>query len=316
MYKGWIHKTDMAKHTVKDYLRLFKDAFEVFKDNHPIKFASAIAYFALFALPCILLIIIVVLTQLFSRARVLNELRQELAKVVGEEGGDILVVITESFQEQATSSIWMLIFYSISVFWLSTQLFRLFQNSLNDLWRIKPDYKSFWKKMWVERGLPFILVIITGLLFFANMLIEYGLGIFMGVVGANADPESGLLATLINSATAILVFLWFALLYKILPAVKIEWQPTLVGAAVTAVLFFAGIALLWFLVVQRDLEDLYAYVAPIIQVALWIFYSSLVFLYGASFTKVYAHLQGKDIQPAPYAYKYVLHEDKAAKKNR
>jgi membrane protein len=306
----------MPKHSFKDYGRLFKDAFEILKDNHPIKFASAIAYFALFALPCILLIIVTVMSQLFSRVRVFNELRQELTKVVGEEGADILVVITDNFQQQATSSIWTLIFYTISVFWLSTQLFRLFQNSLNDLWRIKPDYESFWKKMWVERGLTFILVIITGTLFFASMLTEYGLGLAMEVVGADADPESGLLSTLINIATAILIFLWFALLYKILPAVKIEWEPTLVGAAVTSVLFFVGIVLLWFLVVQRDLEDLYAYVAPIIQVALWIFYSSLVFLYGASFTKVYAKLKGKQIQPAPYAYKYKLEEDEASEINR
>ncbi len=302
----------MAKHSVKDYLQLFKDAFLLFKDHHPIKFASAIAYFALFGLPSIFLIIVAVLRSFFEKAEILAELEEQLNEVVGKEGGQILVTITDRFYEQASQNTWTLLFYTVSTVWLSTQLYRLFQNSLNELWQIKPAYESYWRKLWVERGFTLLLVIVTGLLFFASVLFEYALNLTVSTLGGNPDFESGFWAILVNILTILLVFVWFAFLYKVLPAVKIDWEPTLVGAAVNTILFVAGVWILWFLVIERDLEDLYAYVAPIIQVALWVFYNSLIFLYGASFTKVYAHLKSKEIQPAGYAYKYRIAKDEAA----
>ncbi len=303
----------MAKHNAKDYLHLFKDAFNILKENHPVKFASAIAYFALFALPCIFLIIAYVLGLFFDKAEVLRELEDQLSNVVGSDGAEILVEVTQNYAKQAAKSTWAILMYIVIVFWLSTQLFRLFQNSLNDLWLIKPAFKSFWKKLWVERGLTFLLVLATGILFFASLIVEWSLQFALSPVMDDPDPKSGLAKAAVDLFTVVLVYLWFSFLYKVLPAVNIKWEPTLVGAAVTTVLFFAGFWLLWNFVVLRDLEDLYATVAPIIRVALWIFYSSLVFLYGASFTKAYASLQDKNITPTPYAYKYKIVHDEPGK---
>ncbi|CAN5161453.1 hypothetical protein BH23BAC1_BH23BAC1_28000 [soil metagenome] len=105
------------------------------------------------------------------------------------------------------------------------------------------------------------------------------------------------------------MFFWFSLLYKVLPAVKIKWEPTFVGAGITTLLFFAGVWLLWTFVVERDLQDIYDWVASIMIVALWIFYSSLIFLLGASITKAFARFRNKQITPASYAYKYKIVKD-------
>jgi membrane protein len=300
----------MAKSSSKEYLLLFKKAFDIFKENHPIKFASAIAYFSLFALPSIFLISVVVLGLFFGSAEVLRELEEQLRKVIGPDGAHILALITQKYGEQASQNALSTAFYTVVVFWLSTQLFRLFQNSLNDLWDVKPDYKGFWQRIWAERGLTFILVLSTGLLALASVGIEWAVGLAASPFPGEADTESGPLAMLVDWLAAVLVFLWFSVLYKVLPAVRIKWEPTFVGAAVTSVLFFIGIWLLWNFVVERDLEDLYDFVAPIILVALWIFYSSLVFLYGASFTQAYAQMRNKHIDPAPYAFKYKMVKDK------
>ncbi|RDV14502.1 YihY/virulence factor BrkB family protein [Pontibacter diazotrophicus] len=301
----------MPKHHFKDYLRLFKEAFYIFKENHPVKFASAIAYFALFALPCIFLILSYVLGLLYDTTEVMQELEEQLEDVVGADGAEILVIITQNYGEHAEESVWTILMYIVIVFWLSTQLFRLFQNSLNDLWLIKPRYEKVWQRIWVERGLTFVFVLATGLLFFASLGVERLLQFTLTTVMGDPELNSNVTNTLVDSFTVVLVFLWFSILYKELPAAKIKWEPTFVGAAVTTVLFFAGFWLLWNFVVLRDLEELYATVAPIIRVALWIFYSSLVFLFGASFTKAYANLKDKNIMPAPYAYKYKVVKDTA-----
>ncbi|MBA3900314.1 MAG: hypothetical protein H0X62_08925 [Bacteroidetes bacterium] len=94
----------------------------------------------------------------------------------------------------------------------------------------------FWQKLIKERGLTFIIVILTGILIFSYTAIERALTLFTGTAN-----ESGIMQALINIITAILVFIWFALLFKLLPFSKISWEPTLVGAAVTSLLFFIGV---------------------------------------------------------------------------
>lgn len=287
---------------LKKCYSLSKTSFKILADNHPVKFASAIAYFSLFAVPSMLLIIVYFFSIFFPEGEIFGELREQLSIVVGEDGANILVVITENYKEQAEKSIFTLIIYSVIIFWLSTQLFRLFQNSLNDLWLVKPDFDSIWQRIWMERILTFFLVIGSGALLFSSVAVERGLELFLGSGGR--EGEWTLTSVLVNTITAIFVFLWFSLLYKVLPAVKIKWGPTFVGAIVTSILFIIGYLLIWELVVKRDLEDIYDVVASIIVVALWIFYASLVFLYGASFTKAYSNSRGKTIEPASYAYKF------------
>ena len=266
------------------------------------KFASAIAYFSLFALPSMLLIIVYFFSIFFSVEYIFDELKEQLSNVVGEEGANIVVVITENYKEQAAESIFSQLIYSVVIFWLSTQLFRLFQNSLNDLWRVKPDFDNLWERIWMERILTFFLVMGSGILLFSSVAVEWFLELLLGSGGGEGNWT--LTSILVNTITAVLVFLWFSLLYKVLPAVRIQWGPTFVGALVTSILIIIGYFLLWEFVVKRDMEDFYDVVASIVVVLLWIFYSSLVFLFGASFTKAYAMDRGKALEPESYAYKF------------
>jgi membrane protein len=299
----------MIKNKISDYLGLFKESYKIFGENHPVKFASAIAYFSLFALPSIFVIIVFFLSIFFPEERILSELQERLRHVVGQDGAEILVFITQKYSEKAAESIATIAFYTLVVFWLSTQLFRLFQNSLNDLWRVKPVHDNFWKKLWIHRGVTFVLVITTGLLFYSSLAIEWGLEQILDLFISDLDQIEGSIHLIVNIITAIFVFLWFSVLYKVLPVVEIQWEPTFVGAAVTTALFYLGIFLIWYLVIERDLEEIYGFVAPIIMVALWVFYSSLVFLYGASFTKIYAKKRGKQISPEENAFKYRVVKD-------
>jgi len=287
---------------LKKCYSLSKTSFKIFADNHPVKFASAIAYFSLFAVPSMLLIIVYFFSIFFPVGEIFSELKEQLSIVVGDDGANILVVITENYKKQAEQNIFTLLIYSVVIFWLSTQLFRLFQNSLNDLWLVKPDFESIWQRIWMERILTFVLVIGSGALLFSSVAVERALELFLGSGGR--EGEWTLTSVLVNTITAIFVFLWFSLLYKVLPAVRIKWGPTFVGAVVTSVLFIIGYLLIYQFVVERDLEDFYDVAASIIVVALWIFYASLVFLYGASFTKAYSNDRGKAIEPATYAYKF------------
>lgn len=278
---------------LKKHLNLFKKAWQIFKENHPIEFASSFAYFSLFGLPSILLIIVFLLSFVFDTSVLFNQLREQLRPVIGFDSADILVVITEKYMIQTQKNILNAIVYSITVFLLATQLIIFFQDILNDLWQIKPNFKNFWQKQVKERGLTFLMVIITGLLFYSSLGIEKALEFITG-----ESLQEGIQKFIVNTITAILVFFWFAILYKVLAFVKIKMKPVLIGAAVTTVLFFIGLWLLKvFAVEDQSLEKLYDYAEPIVLISFWIFYNSLAFLYGASFTKVYAEMKGEKIAP-------------------
>lgn len=293
----------MTKHKVMGYLNLFKTAWQIFVENHPIQFASAFAYFSLYGLPSILLINIFILSFIFDLSDLFEVLRKQVSEVIGADGANILTVVTQNYMEEASKGIFILIVYIITIFLLATQLIVFFQDILNDLWQIKPSFKNFWQKQVLERGLTFIMVLITGLLFFVSVAVEKAVLFISSILGSS--ELTGTTEFIINVITAIFVYLWFAILYKVLPFVKIKWEPTLMGAAVTFILFFIGFWLLLEFVVKEDsLEDLYDFTAPIVLVAFWVFYNSLAFLYGASFTKAYAELRGKKIEPKSFAYRF------------
>lgn len=301
----------MKKKKIKEYLKLFTTSWKTLGQSFPVEFASSFAYFTLFGLPAILLIGVVTLSFFFDETMLFGEVNNQLEVVVGEDSADIIVTIASNYLEQARESILAGIFYSIVIFLLATQLIIFFQDVLNKLWQINPNFKSFWQKLLKERGLAFIMVIITGLLFFASTAVEMGLEAVVG-----GDLQNGIGKIVVNVIAGVLVFFWFALLYKVLPFVHVRWHPNLVGAAVTSILFFVGTwLLLEFVVKTGRLDDLYDYVAPVVLVSFWVFYNTLAFLYGAAFTRAYAEMIGEKIEAKPYAYRYKLvPEEKSGRK--
>jgi membrane protein len=290
--------------TLKTYLKVLKDAWTIFAANFPIEFASSFAYFSLFGLPSILLINIFLLSIFFESSLLYYNVGQQLEVIVGEESADLLVIITQNYFEQASQNLLSGIGYVITIFLLATQLLVFFQDMLNDMWLIKPDFKNFWQKQLKERGITFIMVLLTGLLFFTSVVFEKLTETFLGETG------EGVQDALINILTSVVVYFWFVILYKFLPFAYLPWKPALVGGALTTLLFLAGfVLLLEFEVKERSLEDIYDYVAPIVRVSFWIFYNALAFLFGASFTKAYADFKGDKIQTKSYAYRYKMVKD-------
>jgi membrane protein len=300
-----IDKITPQKHTLILYLKLFRNAFRILIENHPVKFASAFAYFSLFGLPSIFIIIVLVLGFMFNTSDLLEQLINQLSSVIGPESATLLVTITRNYMEEASQDVWSLVVYVITIFLLATQLMVFFQDILNDLWQIKPNFKNIWKKLLMERGLTFLMVLVTGLLFFASVAIDWAIGLTTTIFGRQDINPIGISGAIVDIFTVLLVFFWFSILFKLLPFIRIRWEPTMVGAAISTILFYLGMWLLWeFVVVENSLRDLYGYVAPIVLVSFWIFYNALAFFYGAALIKVYAEMRGKKIEPKPFAYRF------------
>jgi membrane protein len=289
---------------MKALMKLMSRSYKIFTAHHPVEFASAFAYFSLFGLPSIFLIMIVFLRLFFPQDFLFDQLQEQLAGVVGKESSEVMVLITGKYLQQLEQSLWSTVFYSVTFLLLATQLMVFFQDILNGLWQVKPRFDNLFQKQIKERGLTFIMVVLTGMLFFISAAIDWAFEQF----------TTGILKWLSLVFKVCVIYAWFAILYKHLPFASIQWKSTLVGAAVTTALFFLGLVLLdQFVIQEKRLDDFYDYVAPVVQVSFWIFYTSLAFLFGASFTKAYTEMKGQEIKPKEYAYKFKEVEDRRSK---
>jgi membrane protein len=175
------------------------------------------------------------------------------------------------------------------------------------VWRIKTIRGIGFRQKLITRLRAFLLILGTAFLFFLSIAAE-GIKAFLdntitAVLPQFARHFTGLLNYLVSLG---FVTVWFALLFRMLPDAKAPWRVVLVGAFVTSVLFNLGKFILRILLVNSNLNTIYGASAGIILLLLFVFYTSLILYFGASFTIAWASFKQTVIKPRPYARHYKL----------
>ncbi|MBD5656197.1 MAG: YihY/virulence factor BrkB family protein, partial [Candidatus Eremiobacteraeota bacterium] len=168
-------------------------------------------------------------------------------------------------------------------------LFASLQDALNVVWQIEAA-KGGWKQMVRDRVVSFGMIIAVGFLllvtFVANGAITFVGSNLMNHVPFVANP---IVISLIDQVVSIgLVTLTFALIFKVLPDVDVSWRDVGVGAFITAILFVVGETLIGIYIAKAGIASAYGAAGSILVALLWIYYSAMILLLGAEFTKVYA----------------------------
>lgn len=285
---------------IGSFLNLLKQAFTNLKTNDPIRMAGATAFFTLFALPPIVIILSQVLSLLFNdhQRLVSGRLFGQLAELFGAQSARQLQDISQHLRPKATHSVST----SLSVALLllaSTTLFAVIKNSLNQLWNVKAKSDRTFIHLLKDRGIALLIILGSGLLFTASLAVD---GLMPTALG-----DDGLRASVGHSVASLaLLTAWFALLLRYLPDVRVRWRAVWMGAFVTALLFSVGAALLSQLLTHRQISSLYGGSAPLILILLFVFYCSLIFYYGAAFTRQYTQFAQLDAEPDEHAVAYTI----------
>lgn len=286
-------------------LQLLARAFINLSANDPIRMAAATAFFAFFALPSILII----LSQLYGdwltgdRRWVNSQLFRELADLFGPSSARQLRDISRSLQKPRSSE-WLTALSLVLLFLASTTLFTTIKNSLNQLWNVKSTAQG---RVWP--GLLTKLVAL-GIIIFSGFLFTVSLSLHKAVSTLSADASSyAWLAQLAHQSLSVLVLtIWFGLVFKYLPDVRIHWQAVWVGGLVTALLVELGEVILDRLLINSPVRSFYGSAGSTILVLLFVFYCSLIFYYGASFTRQYALWQELATEPGANSVAYQINE--------
>lgn len=272
-----------------------------FSNDEPIIYSAAIAFFTIFSLPSVLLIIVNVAGWFYSDGDVAKQLTSQIREMVGEDSGDQIAKILENAYDEESGIIASIIGIIIFLF-SATVVFNFIQKALNSVWSVKPKPKRGALKFLIDRMLSFGIVLILGFLMMITLLLDALLNFFSDYVEEVlqlGDKEIMLAGNFLVSFTIVVVI--FAMLFKLLPDVNIRWRDVGVGALVTAILFKIGEVVIGIVLSQTDIASTYGAAGSLAAILLWVFYSTVILMIGAEFTHVYTHKFGRDIKPNKHA---------------
>jgi membrane protein len=278
---------------------LRETVFEWYEDRAP-RLGAALAFYTVFALAPGLIVIIAVAALLLGQEAAQGQIIDQVQDLIGVAGAQAIQAAIESARSAGGS----LVATGLGVLTLLFGLWGVFgelQDALNTIWGVTTRPWRGVIGAVKERFWSFTMVVGIGFL----LLVSLAASAWLAAVGKFFAQVSPLPVAVMETANALLSFvtitLMFAVIYKLLPDVKITWQNVWVGAAVTALLFTIGKSLIGLYLGRSTVASVYGAAGSLIVILLWIYYSAQVVFFGAEFTKVYSRHFGSVVVPEKVA---------------
>lgn len=286
---------------IKNFGVLLKDTAIAWFGRDPFRNSAVIAYYTIFSLPGLLVIIINLAGYFFGEEQITKEITSEVGSLIGNEtAGYIRSIIISTQQTEGTtlSSI-------ISIFTIlfgATGVFYQIQYTLNIMWEVRPQPKRRFLKFVKDRVFSFGLILALGFLLLVSLVLSTFLSALSDWVAQQFSPSLNFVFRFLDLALSFSIFtLLFAALFKFLPDAEIKWKDVWIGALLTSVLFVAAKFGLGFYFGHSSPESTYGAAGSVVLIMLWVTYAGLIVLFGAQFTRVYADRYGTKIKPAEFA---------------
>jgi membrane protein len=279
---------------------LLKLTYQGWKEDKASRLAAALAYYTIFSLGPLLIIVIAVTGFFWQREAVQSSVMNQVQGLVGAEGATFVSDLLTSASDPARS-ILATILGVITLIFGALGAFNELHNALNTIWEVKEEEtKGFLesiKKVIFSRLLSFTMILGIGFLLLVSLVISAGLSAVQETVG-NAIPVSEILLQIINLIISIgVITVLFALIFKYLPDAEIAWRDVWLGAFVTALLFSLGKFLIGLYLGNSAVGSSFGAAGSLVLLLVWIYYSAQILFFGAEFTQVYANNYGSKIVP-------------------
>jgi len=296
------------KFSLKGVWKLIKDSFLGFDNDKVFKLSGSLAYFTIFSIGPMLLVIIFFADLFYGREAVEGTIYGQINGFVGPEAAAQIQEIIKNASMSGKSTFTAVVGF-ITLLIGTTTVFAEIQDSINTIWNLKTKPEKGWIKLILNRLLSFSIVIGLAFVLLVSLIIN-GIMEAFGNRLANMFPELAVLVIYIINLvlTFIVITLLFATIFKVLPDAKIKWRDVMVGAIVTALLFMLGKFGITYYIGSSNIGSTYGAAGSLIILLLWVYYSAIILYYGAEFTKAYATHFGNRIYPNSYAV-WIKHVD-------
>ncbi len=289
----------------KKIWEFIKEVFEKWIDDKAPKLGAALSFYTIFSQAPLLIIVISVAGFIFGPDAARGELVGQIKDMVGTEGAEVVQTTLKNTNNPEAGTIAIIISF-VTLFIGSTALFVELQESLDIIWRVKPKPgRNIFKGLLKDRVQSFALVITTGFLLLVSLLVSAGLSALSNFVNEKFLVVPVIILDIANLLISLIViFLLFAMIFKILPDVNISWKDVWVGALVTGVLFVLGKYLIGIYIGSSSLSSTYGAAGSLVIFLLWIYYSAQILFLGVEFTYIYTVRFGSGIQPSEKFMRY------------
>ena len=289
------------KQKFKRLLSVFKNSFIEWKVKDPFRQSAVIAYYSIFSIPGLLVLIIAVAGYFFGPDNVNRDLIAQISSTIGQESAlQIKDMLEKSTREKST--IWGSII-GISVLLLgATGVFVELQKTLNMIWSVKLDTQNSYWIMVKSRLFSFGLILSIAFLLTISLVITTALVAMGNWIKVDASSILLSIFEIVNFIISLVIIsLLFAMIFKILPDAKIQWKHVWLGALVTGILFSIGKTALSYYFGKAQPASVYGAAGSIILILLWVSYSSMILFFGAEFTAAYAKEFSGTVPPSDIA---------------
>jgi membrane protein len=276
-------------------LSVFKRAFKEFRDDECIVRAAALAYYAIFALPPLLILLIMVAGAVWDPQDLQGALERQFASLVGVEGAQAIRGMIQSADEDRSRGALATALGIAALLLGATGVMLQLQGALNRAWDVAPDpAQGGWKRFVGKRLLS--LAMVLGIAFL--LVVSLAVTAFVSAAGSALSfiPAPALEA--VNFALSIGVLtLLFAAMFRFVPDAVITWSDVWVGAAATALLFVMGKFAIGLYLGRSSPGDPFGAASALAVILVWTYYAGMIVLYGAEFTQAWAEHHGAVIEP-------------------
>jgi membrane protein len=282
--------------------RMMRLAFIAWRRDKVPRLGAALAYYTLFALAPVLLVVISVAGLVWGQDAVQGRIVSEIDNLVGRDGA---IVIQDMLRaaSRPRESIIATIIGGVTLLIAVSGAFLELQAVLNFIWRVKARPGGALKRFLANRLQSFGLVLSLALILLISMAGSAALAAVNEWMGARLPVAPALLLAAHEAVSLASVILLFALIYRFLPDVKIGWRNVWTGAVATAVLFTLGKALIGLYLSRSNTAVTYGTASAVAIILIWVYYTTQIVLLGAEFTRVRTRSRHKVPPPKPFARK-------------
>ena len=279
---------------------MLKATFSSWLNNYAPSMGAALAYYTMFSIAPLLLIVISTAGLIFGEEAVRGEIFIQLRGLMGDQGAQAVQGLLESVSEPKKGTLSTII-GTILLLIGATSVFSELQDAFDRIWHAPPkeDKQASWWKVLRVRLLSLGIILGIGFLMIVSLVFSAAmaaLGKWWGPLFKNLE-----ILEVVNFVFSfILMTVIFAMFYKFMPRVRVSWRDVWAGATVTAFLFTIGKLLIGFYIGTSAITSGFGAAGSLVVMLVWVYYSAQIFLLGAEFTQIYSHAHGSRRDSLPH----------------
>src|SRR3954471_17437054 len=277
-----------------------KGAFQEFGKDKVLRLAAALAYYSIFSLAPLVIIVISIAGLVFGTQAVTGQVQDQLRDVVGDQGAKTIESMISAARKPSQSII-ATILGVVTLLIGASGVFGQLQDALNSIWGVQPKPGRGIKGFIKDRFLSMAMVLGTGFLLLISMVLSAALSAASGFLNHTFGLPPMVAEALHLIVSLLVIALLFAMIFKVLPDATVKWGDVWTGEIFTAILFTLGKFLLGLYLGRAGTASAYGAAGSLIVVLLWVYYSAAIMFFGAEFTKVYSKERGSRIVPSKNA---------------